>query len=112
MSVARTLLSEVCTHGGRVVLSPLGELRVTAPKALPSDLMARLRHNKQALLYEIKPSLPWWLDQAAIEVRFNEIAGRLEYGDGFKRREAEIKARELVQLEITDWTAWEARNEA
>jgi hypothetical protein len=51
----------------------------------------------------------WWLDQAAIKVRFDEIAGRLEYQDGFKRHEAEIKARELVQLEIAAWTAWEGR---
>ncbi len=112
MNVAQAILNEVSSYHGRVILKPTGELRVTAPTPLPAQLLVRLRQNKQAILSEIKPPLHWWRCPASCEVRFDEIAGHLEYGEGLKRADAEIRAREVLQLEIADWQAWEAQNVA
>lgn len=50
MNAAKKLIDEVARHGGRLVLTADGGLKVQAPAPLPDDLTARLREHKAELL--------------------------------------------------------------
>ncbi|MGK2941287.1 MAG: hypothetical protein ACSLFJ_06355 [Immundisolibacter sp.] len=54
---ARELLAEVTRHGGRL-LAHGGRLHIEAPKALPDDLIGRLRTGKAELLTVLSGGAP------------------------------------------------------
>jgi hypothetical protein len=99
MSLAVALIEEIRSHG--VALAIDGDnLKLSGQRPLPADVMQRLRTSKPIIIMELRASLPWWRDQDAIQVRFDEIAGQAEYDNGADRDAAERIARDCLAIEL------------
>jgi hypothetical protein len=70
--------------------NPLKSLRFPQFPEFPSEILGA----------EHAQELPWWCDPAGVRARFDEIAGRLEFQDGFSRDEAEELARDCLIEEL------------
>jgi hypothetical protein len=99
MNTARALIGEVRSHG--VTLAIDGDaLKLSGPRPLPVDVLARLRADKTMILLELRAALPWWRDPEAIRCRFDEIAAVAEFDNGADRDVAEQIARECLVREL------------